>query len=57
LVWYPPIHGYQSLEFALGSLDEFTVLLAAPSPLLNGNDIVLLAEVTFESSVEVPVKQ
>jgi hypothetical protein len=56
-VRYPPVHRYQRVELALGSLDELTVFLAAPTPLSDGNDLMLLAKVTFEPTVEVLVKQ
>ncbi len=57
LVGYPLVHSYQRVELALGGLDELSVPLAAPASLPDGNDLVLLAEETFEPAVEVLVKQ
>ena len=54
---YPLVHRYQRVELALGVLGELAILLTAPTPLLDGNDLMLLAEVSFEPVIEVLVKQ
>jgi len=57
LVRYPLVHRYQRVELTLGSLDELAILHAAPTLLTDGDDLVLLAEETFEPAIEVLVKQ
>jgi hypothetical protein len=48
---------HQRVELALGVLDELAILLAAPTPLPDSDDLVLLAEKPFEPAIEVLIKQ
>ncbi len=54
---YALVHRYQRIEPALGELIELSVLLAAPTALPDGDDLVLLTEETFEPAIEVLIKQ
>lgn len=54
---YALLHRSQRIELALGGLDELSVLLAAPTALPDGDDLVLLTEETFEPAIEVLIKQ
>jgi hypothetical protein len=56
-VRYPLFHRYQRVELALVGLDQLAVLLAAPTALSDGDDLVLLTEEMFEPTIEVLIKQ
>jgi hypothetical protein len=57
LVWYPLVYRYQRVELALSGLDELAILHAAPTALLDGDDLVLVTEETLEPAIEVLIKQ
>jgi hypothetical protein len=57
LVRNPLVHRYQRVELALGGLDELAIRLAAPTTLLDGNDLMLPTEESFEPAIEVLIKQ